>query len=636
MFGSRYYNANECWSTSYLSEFSYAQDPLKTPDQMVKMTMRVKKTNAIIDVGAFFTSKDKASLADSHAFFKGIGSMAKQEKRYFPQKMDCFKEVNNWLFGFGFYDVYGIAYQLNPTIYEYTQSSVRGNKSLDFIDLFSIFLDIFRGFKVVFSKNYYIGDFGDDDIGINLFTEEDGSTTVQGRIRTLHDFKKGSLDSKCLYQQMKNYKRNKELYLNNTGKSKLPRSSVERCQGLNIAGALDVFEEYAAKAVRLYHPSKDTNFSHCFNEKFNMPSRCPEPLKPIWDNTNRKYLYRSIRETVLKWTTVTMVDHLISIFEILKDEEINRLAAKERERLVALENQKKEQERIARETQKKLMKMVMESIKKVKPVEIDVANEETSIRNNSEEADSYKTAPLDKMSSLEFNKKKTGSFVTEENSETASEFMQNFNLEMSVKSSEISETVLDKEKILDNKMQNEQNRIRDAMKDLLNEKLIKYKDLDEDQLENGEVKNGYKNVVETAEQAILLEEQKEMIMNKVKQNLEDQINIAKDNSARKKEIQRMDSIEEIMVMKKKIDELKENQISAKEKRVLDQDIKEINKKLDEAISKYGSEKQIVDTKQVIITLGSLKRELDPYYLKSKVNNYGTLKIQNQQNDFIFL
>ena len=436
---------------------------------------------------------------------------------------------------------------------------------------------------------------------------------------------------------MSNYKKNKELYLNNTGKTKLPKSSVERCQGLNIAGALDVFEEYAAIAVHQYHSGKDSNFSHCFNDKYQMPSRCPEPMKPIWNDENRRYLYRSIRNTVLKWTTETMVDHLINLFEILKDQEIIRLTAKEKERLLAIENQKKEQERIVKENQKKLMKMVMESIKKIKPVEpveIEVQSENSSTRNV--ENSSNKTLPLDKISSLEFHKKTTKSYATEDKSETESDFLKNFNLNVSVKSSEISETVLNEEKILNEKMKNEENRIRNAMKDLLNEKLIKHKDLDEDHLENGEVKNGYKNIVETAEQAILLEEQKDKIMQKVKENLEDQINIAKDNSIRKKEIQRMDSIEEIMVMKKKIDDMKEVSNTNSQKKALEEDIDEINKKLDLAIEKYGSDKQIVDTKQVIITLGSLKRELDPYYLKSKVKNYGTLKIQNQQNDFIFL
>ena len=647
MFGSRYYNAEECWSTSYLSEFSYTQDPLKTPDQMVKMTMKVKKTNAIIDVGAFFTSKDKASLADSHSFFKGISNLKKQEKKYFPQKMDCFKEVNNWLFGFGFYDVYGIAFQLNPTIDEYTKSSSKGNKDLDFIDLFSIFLDIFRGFKVLFKENYYVGNFGDDDIGINLFTEEDGSTTVQGRIRTLHDFKKGNHNEKCLYQNMSNYKKNKELYLSKTGKTSLPKSNIERCQGLNIAGALDVFEEYAGNAVRKYHSGKDSFFSHCFNEKYSMTSRCPEPLKPIWNDPNHKYLYRSIRNTVLKWTTTTMINHLISMFEILRDQEISRLSAIEVEKLRKLEKEKKEQEKVIKETQKKLVQMMIESVKKAKSVVISPEDEEIRKISNSDDISirpikkktsmALKSEPSPNIEKLDLNRKMTGDMTeNHERSETASDFIKNFNIEYSINSSNISETVIQEEKIIESEMIKEQNRIREAMKDILNEKLIKYKDLDQDIAETGEVKNGYKNIVETAENAILLEEQKEQIMKKVVENLEDQINVAKDTQARKKKLERMDSIEEIMIMKKNIDILKEDISTNENKRKLDNDIEEINKKLDEAIVKYGSDKQIVDTKQVIITLGSLKRELDPFYLKSKVKNYGTLSIQNQQNDFIFL
>lgn len=638
MFGSRYYNSDECWSTSYLSSFQYNKSPLENPDELIKMTMRVTKTNAVIDVGAYFTSTNKAGLADAHEFFKGIKELPKQEKRYFPQKMDCFKEVNNWFYGFGFYDFYGIAYQLNPTISDYLATSPRGRDEMDFIDLFSIFLDIFRAFKVVFAKDYYIGDFGEDDIGINFFTEEDKTTTIQGRIRTLHDFKKGSRSSKCIHASMKNFQKHKELYLANTGKKKIPRQTIETCQNLNIAGALEVFTLYASKAVSIYYPDKDANFEHCFNETYYMPKRCPEPLKPIWDDKTNRYLYWSIRNVVLKWTSESMVDHLITLFELMRDKEINRLAMVEKERLLKMEQQQKEQEKALKEKQKQLMKMVAESIHKIKVKreneEAHVNDSHRSTQTSQNSAD--QTNPTGKLSEdqsqvIQIHKK----VADEDRSETTEDFLGNFNVE-SVRSSEISETILQEEKMIQDQVKLEQMRIREAMKKLLEQKLVKKVDEDEDVMETGEVKNSLKKIVETTQDALVLDEQREEIINAMRKNLENQIENIRNNEKRRLEIKRMDSIQEIMEMKQKIDVLKEEPNTLNNRRKLDEEVRVINEKLDQAIVKYGSDKEIVDTKQVVITLGSLKRELDPYYLKKNIKTYGTLNIQNQENDFIFL
>ena len=634
MFGSRYYNSEECWSTSYLSSFQYNTSPLDNPDQLVKMTMRVKKTNAIIDVGAFFTSTNKAALADAHTFFQGLKSFPKQETRYFPQKMDCFKQVNNWFYGFGFYDVYGIAYQLNPTITEYLETSPKGRDEMDFIDLFSIFLDIFRGFKVVFKQDYYVGDFGEDDIGINFFTEEDKTTTIQGRIRTLHDFKKGAQKGKCAHASMRNFQRNKELYLANTGKRQIPKDSVQICQNLNIAGALDVFTQFASKAVQMYYPDKDSNFDHCFNEEFYMPKRCPEPLKPIWNDKTNRYLYRSIRNVVLKWTTGSMIDHLINMFELLRDQEINRLAMIEKEKLLKIEKQKQEQERALKEKQKQLAKIIAETVQKRKREIEEAARGELSQSHASSSESSRDRAEqsLESQSGvIQIQKKKTSA----DRSETTDDFMNNFNV-ASVKSSEISETILKEEQMLEDQVQEEKKRIRNAMKDLLRDKLVKKKDEDEEVIESGEVKNSFKKIVETTQDALLLDEQKEQVINAMRRNMQDQIETIRNAEKRRIEIQRMDSIQEIMDMKQRIDVLKEEPNSLVNRRKLDEEVRVINEKLDQAIQKYGSDKEIVNSKQVVITLGGLKRELDPYYLKKNIKTYGTLTIQNQQNDFIFL
>jgi hypothetical protein len=652
MLGSRYYNSDECYETSYLNHFTYSKNPMKNTDQLVKMTMKVKKTGAMIDVGAYFTSDKKSELADSHAFFKNLrfSGFKKQEKRYFPQKMDCFKDVNNWLFGFGFFDVYGVAWQLNPTIDEYVATSQRGSRAMTFLDLFSIFLDVFRGLEIVFKNDYYIGDFGDDDIGINLFTEEDSTTTVQGRLRKLYDFKKGSETTKCDAINMTNYYKNKELYLANSGKRQVTKNTITLCQAINLGDALDVFERYAAKAVLTYHPDKSSNFSHCFDEMYQMHARCPDALKPIWDNKNMRYLYRSMRKLVMKWTSSSMVTHLINMFELLKNQEILRLTQIEKERLEKLK--KEEEDRIRIQKEKELRKVLAENIRKLMEEQRQIKEQENLENQSENQSMQIDHSPSIRESEVNSNASQSQSVdhndspnqrvevvihkkVKDERSETTDHFIQEYNIEHSIQSSEVSETIKQEEKDLQKKLMEEQNRIKDQMKEIINDKMNQT-DLDDDRVEIGNVKNPHKKIIENTEEAILLEEQKIKLMDQFKEKLENEIRVLSDESVKNLEIKRMNSIEEIMNLKDNIDKLKEKPQTFEIKQELDNNIDEINTKIDLAIRKYGSDREIVNSNQVVITLGTLKRELDPYYLKSKIQNFGTLEIQNGQNDFIFL
>lgn len=666
MLGNRYYNSNQCYETSYMNQFTYDRNPMNNRDQLVKMKMKVKKTGATIDVGAFFTSDKKSELADSHAFFQNLRftGFNKQQRRFFPQKMDCFKDVNNWMLGFGFFDVYGVAWQLNPTIDEYVVSSERGNKQMTFLDLFSIFLDVFRGLQVVFDNEYYLGDFGEDDIGINLFTEEDGSTTVQGRLRKLYDFKKGSIKKKCKAIEMTNYNKHKDLFLANSGKRSITKNTIDLCQALNVGDALDVFEHYATYAVRSYHKDKSSNFDHCFNENYQMPSKCPEPLKPIWDDRSKRYLYRSMRKLVLKWTSDSMIKHLINMFEMLRNHEILRLNRIEKERLEKL--RKDEENRLRIEKEKELRKLLAESIQKIteeqrkireqeeldnQSVKIDhsVSIRESEVNSNqtieqtieNSQVISHTTeSQLQSQNNSDDSENQRVQIIIQkkqkdDRSEVTEEFIQNFNIEHSIKSSELSETIKQEEIKLQEKLKDEQQRINDRMKEIVSE-TFKVKDNDEDRGINNVVKDSHNKTIETKEQAILLEEQKMQLMNQFKEKLENEIKVLSDQSKKKLELQRKDSIEEIMNLKDNIDRLKEQPQTIETKNQLDQDIDEIQTKIDLAIRKYGSEKEIVSSNQVVITLGTLKRELDPYYLKSNLQKFGTLEIQNGQNDFIFL
>ena len=648
MLGNRYYNSDECYSTSYLDHFTFAKSPMKNLDNLTRMKMVVKKTQSQIDVGAYFTSSNKSGLADSHKFFQNLrfAKLEKQKRKFFPQKMDCFKATNYWVLGFGFFDSYGIAYQLNPTIDEYVVSSARGNKAMDFVDLFTIFLDIFRALELVYEQGYYVGDFGEDDVGINLFTEDDGTLSVQGRIRKLHDFKIGNKDKKCEAAKMGNYNKNKDLYLANTGKRQMIKNNIFLCQALNIGGALDVFETYASKAIFHYHQDKDRDFSRCFNEEYNMLSRCPESLKPIWSDKTNRYLYRSIRKMLVKWTPESMIEHLIRLFQLLKDKEILRLSLLEKKRLEEIKQQ--EIDKLKKEKEKELRRVLAEELVKLN----DKNRREKQSEDQSVEIESTPVHDIVKIRSNEthtphsnlsnsqsqhfeisIQKKKTV------RSETTEDFIQNFNVEHSHNSSELTDTIEDEKEVLKQGIQDEQNKIREQLNEFIqhqfDEKNNKF-DNDDDEEIIGNVKNPTTKVIETSEQALELEEQRVIIMNKFKENLENEINVIIDEEAKRKEIKRIDSIEQIMEMKNDIDLLKDNATTFELKQELDLKITDINHKIDEAISKYGVDREVVKSNQVVITLGSLKRELDPYYLKSKIKNFGTLEIQNAQNDFIFL
>merc|ERR1712137_1408008 len=102
----------------------------------------------------------------------------------------------------------------------------------------------------------------------------------------------------------------------------------------------------------------------------------------------------------------------------------------------------------------------------------------------------------------------------------------------SVKSSEISETILNEEKILQQQIHDEQTRIRDAMKNILSEKLIKKVDEDQDVIESGEVKNSLKKIVETTQDALILEEQRQAIINAMKNQLETEIETIRNTEKR--------------------------------------------------------------------------------------------------------
>lgn len=706
--GQRYYNSNECYDVSYLKEFQMETDPLKNKDKMVVMTKNIKNINARINVAAYFTTSYKGDLADAHQFFDLIKHMDKNEKRYFPMRMDCFKEVKFFLYGFGSYDSYGLAYELHPTIEEYRKSSVMGNQNLDFLDLFKIFLDYFRGLKVLTKLNYYLTDMGEEDLGINLFQEEDGTITVQGRIRTLHKLRKGDTSKDCPFKDMSNYSKNLAQFVSYTGKNKPPLKGVSSCQNLNIAAVYDVFEDFASKAILSYHKSKDKNFSYCFDSDPENQSKCPEPFRPIWEDKDKRYIYRSIRRSVLKWTTETVIDQSISIFDALVDAEIARLAKAERVKVVQLAIQDKLKQTMVQIRQKELLGKLQMYMKKVRDEkkEIEISNgqdirtpdivsevskessrkseitnkakitpgnDKTPINEkNSSASNSHITInPQDKeISQKSFSSvsqkiqtpidtPKKISKLTSEKSMFFSENQTPINSQQNdtpdINKSEntsqdfleddspkngivpdINEQVNEVERKI-NEGFNKKDLMMKALAASFLEKLRVQKDLDEDKMHSsGHVKKSDQKVIETNELAIKKELEKEKMLRLFQSRVKDQIEIINSKEKQNQELEKLDQVAEIMLMKGKIDALKNGSINTINQDDLDNQIAQINKKIDSAIKKYGSSMEVVDSKQITITLGGLKRELQPYYLKMSIENHGKLEIANDENEFIFL
>ena len=937
--GWRYYNSDKCVEAKFLNYFTKSEDPTKNKDTMVKMTYTTDK-GTTADYAAFVSTKDKAGLADSHEFFKIVKKMNQHEREYFPQYVVCMKDVYFFLLGFGSFDTYGLIYQLNPTINEYTARSVRGGSRFDFYDLFTIYLDIFRGYRDVISHNYYMKEVNAEDVAVNLVQGKSGEMELQGSIRRLHLLRKGDSNENCNFEALENYQDNLRMFRKNIGNGSVPLNGISTCNNLNINAFLDQFMVKAKIAIMEYHSDKDSNFDYCFEENPHSTVKCPESLKPIWSNTRQAELWRKIRSSILKWTTKSVIDHIIETFETLRDSELSRLADIERALLEATRKNKQLALEEAAKRKEKLMKMMTIAIAKLKMnAKIQINDEEDQlvrehdgqpkrfeqgpkakklaglIRKHMHELKDYKSiqqknsvqiidqslvmttqtskhtskqtsvqqslTPLtshtndtpslhessnnqtlsQNSSSIKSNlqnnsgfqrsnHKQNGIVIISNRSESQSPLSNNsqdnivhhniinrrkskieysndtlshnsssnrkeieiqsfshpqIGFQNSVKSMTFndnsSSVINDQEEfsLFDKNRQMDQNRIshsrksqdvsvatkslfiqetssqnsqpkfteqsvvldmdnnsstvssikhsskisnssttshsqqsnhskstpvflpnnnkldhdsenssnnqlqrqitrkvnqsveyksgnsefmimtdfpvrsnqtdpsperksinlkrfetvfdKQLLKDRQNvmielKEVIKKKinreetmDIDEDTsrgVRDGIVMDSKEKILESDQINLDQEKHKDLLIQMFKKGLKHQIDTVLVEDVRKLEIKKLDSVLEILDMKKAIDQLREGAQNSSNDRMLDDKISQIGKKIDRAIVKYGSEMELFDSQQVPITLGGLKRELDPYYLKMKQNSHGNLQVANQNNEFIFL
>ena len=941
--GWRYYNSDKCVEAKFLNYFTKSEDPQKNKDKMVKMTYTTDK-GTTANYAAFVSTKDKAGLADSHEFFKIVKKMNQHEREYFPQYVVCMKDVYFFILGFGSFDSYGLIYQLNPTINEYTASSVRGGSRFDFYDLFTIYLDIFRGYKDVVSHNYYLKEVNSEDVAVNLVQGKSGEMELQGSIRRLHLLRKGTSNDNCNYQALTNYQENLAMFNKNIGNSTVPLNGISTCNNLNINAFLDEFTVKAKIAILEYHKDKDSSFDYCFGEDPYSTANCPEPLKPIWGNKTQAALWRKIRTSILKWTTKSVIDHLIETFETLRDRELSRLADIERALLEATRRNKQLAIDEAARRKAKLMKMMtiaiaklklnakiqindeedqlvrehdgqpqrvelgpkakklaglikkhMHELKNYKSIEqensvqiidqslvmtpeiskntskqtsvqqsqtsvtfkshhtpslhqssnnqtfnensspnnsnmqntsnfqrssqkhngiviitnrsesqsplstnsqenimhhsiikrrkskieyspntqsqnssinqtniqinsisqpnisfnnsvkslsfkgdsssvtndqedISVFNTQTQIEHNRishsrksqdvsiatkslfiEETTSQNSQPrfteksvvLDlennsstvssiKHSSKLSNSSTTSHSVTQSHTSNHSKstptFIQSqvkFDLESSNNSSASSQRPVTRkvnqsveyksgnsdfmimtdfpirshksdqsssrksislkrfETVFDKQLMKDRQKVMIELKEVLKKKIKREEtmDIDEDTsrgVRDGIVMDSKEKILESDQINLDQEKHKDLLIQLFKKSLKNQIDAVLVEEVRQTEIKKLDSVLEILDMKKAIDQLREASQNSSNDRILDEKISQIGKKIDRAIVKYGSEMELFDSQQVPITLGGLKRELDPYYLKMKQNNHGNLAVANQNNEFIFL
>ena len=657
--GSRYYNTEKCYDLGdYLNHFEFTNDPRKNQDKMVKMTLYMKETNTKTNCAAYISADDKQGLSDAHDFFKLSNEMKKEERVFFANKVDCVKDVKFFLFGFGSYDSYGLAYQLNPTIHQYVLESVKGSAPLNLLDIFDVFLDIFRGYEVIIKNNYYILDLGYDDIGINLYKQKDGTVDMQGRFRRLHNFRKGNKDDHCQYKSMSNFNKNLASYIASTGKKYPHLQGVNTCQNLNLAAILDVFEDVASSAIDYYHKDESKNFDYCFAKNVHNTNNCPESLKPIWGDNDNKYVYRMIRGSIIKWSTETVIDHLVRLFDLLKEKEIARLARNEKVRIIKMKLEAHFSERIKKQKQKMLLELLknglQKEISKKENASLKSMEEPNlSVLSNIEEKQETVNNTLnlnskwDKLREKHRNGELAKMSMENEVSESGSEFLRNgFNIENSEENLDdesISQKVYDAEQELNHKKAKEKKVINEFLQ-VLQKKVAKNKELngeldtneDIDLDKTGQVKKAEKKIIETEEIALNDQRNKDIMLENFKKNVQKEIAVIKNDDLKNDEVEKLDTIADIMTIKDKIDTLKLGTQNSINKAALDDNIAKIGKKLDLAIKKYGSAMEVVNGTQVTITLGGLKRDLQPYYLKKNVENQGKLKISGNSDDFIFL
>lgn len=931
--GWRYYNSDKCVGKKFLDYFTFGQDPMKNLDQMIRMTY-TNDQNYKTNYAAYISSKDKAGLADSHEFFKIVKNMNKQEREYFPQYVVCIKDVYFFLIGFGSLDSYGLVYRLNPTIHEYTSNSVRGKSNFDFYDLFTVYLDIFRGYKDMANHSYYLKEVTSADVGVSLEKGQNGDMELQGSIRRLHQLRKGKSNSYCDFKKISNYEEHLEKFIENIGSNNIPLNGISTCNNLNISAFLDEFFKNAAQAVEAYHEEKDADFEYCFEENLESYERCPEPMKPIWGNSKQRELMRKIRNSVLKYTTETILDHLIETFETLRDRELSRIAEIERKLLEETRRNKELALQEAERRKQKLIELMKVAIIKLKmnakvqindeedelirkreglperikngpkaaklaglikkhlkdlknyqspnnkssiPIQdasyiesasykyqtaktsqkskmsldesvehiiiqrsqdnssnfeysksqktetkmihnqsnsqsglnkdieevmnqkydinrrrskIEMSNQSDSkpnhmhintnpefnnqsgefnydhqihmkkedfsqlqdsedisyenpntrmehkIINRSQEHQDIsihsKTLPIElvsnsnssnplfveksivlqmdsstshsnKNSSSNSSSSKNSSHSKSSSSDNSSNSSHSYSLSQTGKvtipkvrkrKENQSNLVIDKtnynisqrhnnsadqishvsgvhgkdyeidelqpnpskkihskstqsgdinkyENILNKKLQEDRQKVVEELKKVIQKKIKTEESIDTDEdinraVQEGIVSNPKLKIIENEQISLDQEKHKDLLIQMFKKSLKHQIDAVTNEETRELEIKKLDSVLEIMDMKKEIDKLREGPQNSSNERVLDEKINNIGAKIDKAIAKYGSDMELFDSQQVPITLGGLKRELDPYYLKIKQSSHGSLTPANQNNEFIFL
>lgn len=667
--GFRYYNSNECYDASQLSKFDKHEDPSKNKDKFIQMKAHVRSAGTTMNMGAFFSSDNKSQLIDSHQFFLYINQLDSHEKKYFPSHVYCYKQVNFFLYGFGAWDSYGIVYVLNPSIDEYATNSVVSSSKWSFLDLFEIFLDYSRALEVIIKNNYYVANMSSDDLGIYLKRENDGEVKVQGRLRLLHKMRKGDDDSNCEYKKMDQFINYLNYYKVNSGSSDVPLKGVSTCQMLNINSMYDIFEEKARQVMRDDFRDADLNFSHCFEDNTKFRSKCPEPLKPIWDSKNMRYLYRSIRKLGMKWTADSIIERTIEIFEKLRDGEINRLAVIEKKKLIKMKLQQKFKEIQQKNAQKRIIKLMKENIQSQmshvpdsiiteddpeirvensidpnfvekinKESERDIASTEDKIINKIE----IDHMPVNYSESLkplskELIHERSHASVSLINSSEESHKLNEISIkksEVEELESELSTEIKNKQKILqeNNALKNE---IMASFVTKLKEKIKKDKDEDE-QIISEKAKKSDVPILESEERIISQEFKKEELLKSVEQNILKRIENIKTEESIEQEINKDEDITSIMDLKIVIDNMKRDDNINVRTSELNSKIKLIGEKIDLAIKKYGSSTEVVDSNQVIFSLKTLKREMDPYYLKREFKNKGKLKVKVQNDQFVFL
>jgi hypothetical protein len=324
-FFSKFYNDGVCKPIEELEKYMLKSKEATPKMNFLEPLLLTASDEPIVDFGLYLTSNQKAQLADAHAFFKDVYPALEDYQRvYFPDMVTCVTQIP-FLSFFGLRDTYGLMYNLVPTLDENRENDLSGD-DYTLTDLVDLYLDIFKALQVLIEHEYFMTDITADEVGIKM-NAEDVNTHIRGKIRHLHNFRKGFKN--CNVSNMSSYQKVVELMAKFDHDAN-PRDfhGLNGCQALN---ALDAWHLFIDSVTEFYNRKKKVFFSFntCIQDmidRHNQPQiqgaqgYCPEEISVTWDDINIRKGLRTLEQGAIKYTAQSMTSFYIYVLTRMKEQ----------------------------------------------------------------------------------------------------------------------------------------------------------------------------------------------------------------------------------------------------------------------------------------------------------------------------